>query len=491
MRTESPPKIEEYDYCVIGAGVAGLNALAVARSYLPASARVLLVDRRPREGGMWTDTYDYVRLHQPHRMFTAGDIPWSTHRAPEYLADKSEVLSHLAECLEACEQNYSLETRFGSEFVSSSEEQIDGIWLANIELREIATGETIRIRARRCMKAFGFRVPQNPPLLLDSSGVNSITPDGDDLYSEAFSNSTGPCFIVGGGKTAMDTATNIMNRFPHKRVSMIVGRGTVFLNRDKTFHRGLKRWLGGETTLEGFLRLALLYNGENETEVMDYFKQHMSIQLDDEFENYFFGILSERENDKIKTGLDSLIKDYLVDVKDGESSPRIEFRSGQTMDIPSGSWIINCTGYIARQEHDYEPYLSQHATTVSVQPTSGIHFLTTFGAYFLAHLHFLDLLPKLKLYELDYQSLLRKNKNGFAFTAISHTMYNILLILDAVPSSVFTRCGLDFDNWFPFYRRFLGGTKLRLNNAAYRDKFRAALDKVRGRYQIRCGELRT
>ena len=92
MRTESPPNIEEYDYCVIGAGVAGLNALAVARCYLPASARVLLVDRRPREGGMWTDTYDYVRLHQPHRMFTAGDIPWSTHRAREYLADKSEVL---------------------------------------------------------------------------------------------------------------------------------------------------------------------------------------------------------------------------------------------------------------------------------------------------------------------------------------------------------------------------------------------------------------
>ena len=49
-----------YDLCIIGAGISGLNALYSALHYLPQSARVLLVDRNPTSGGMWTQTYDIV-----------------------------------------------------------------------------------------------------------------------------------------------------------------------------------------------------------------------------------------------------------------------------------------------------------------------------------------------------------------------------------------------------------------------------------------------
>lgn len=78
----SSPAALDCALCVVGAGLAGMNALAVASRYLPAGARVVLVDARPRCGGMWTDTYDYVRLHQPHPMFTAGDIPWQIRSPP-------------------------------------------------------------------------------------------------------------------------------------------------------------------------------------------------------------------------------------------------------------------------------------------------------------------------------------------------------------------------------------------------------------------------
>ena len=57
--------VANVDLCIVGAGVAGLNALAVATEYLDARARAALVDRRPDAGGMWNDTYSYVRLHQP------------------------------------------------------------------------------------------------------------------------------------------------------------------------------------------------------------------------------------------------------------------------------------------------------------------------------------------------------------------------------------------------------------------------------------------
>ena len=53
-------QIDQCEICILGAGIAGLNALFAASQYLGRNDRVVLVDRRTRVGGMWTDTYDYV-----------------------------------------------------------------------------------------------------------------------------------------------------------------------------------------------------------------------------------------------------------------------------------------------------------------------------------------------------------------------------------------------------------------------------------------------
>lgn len=83
------------DVCIVGAGIAGVNALHVASRYLKPDQHVVLVDRNDRVGGMWVETYDYVRLHQPHPFFTAGDVQWTIGKPPEHLATKAEVLDHL------------------------------------------------------------------------------------------------------------------------------------------------------------------------------------------------------------------------------------------------------------------------------------------------------------------------------------------------------------------------------------------------------------
>ncbi len=104
------------DVCIVGAGLCGMNALFVASRYLEPDQKVILIDRRPRVGGMWVDTYPYVRLHQPHPMFTAGDIKWTLGREPSYLATKPEVLDHFAHCLQQIKQRVRVEERFGWEF---------------------------------------------------------------------------------------------------------------------------------------------------------------------------------------------------------------------------------------------------------------------------------------------------------------------------------------------------------------------------------------
>ena len=94
---------------IVGGGIAGLNALAVASGYLSAHDRVVLVDSRPRAGGMWVDTYDFVRLHQPYPIFTAGDITWQLGKPATYLATRDEVLDHLRHCVDVAGTKVDLE----------------------------------------------------------------------------------------------------------------------------------------------------------------------------------------------------------------------------------------------------------------------------------------------------------------------------------------------------------------------------------------------
>ena len=65
-----------------------------SRDYLPRA--ILIVDLRDGYAGQWRDQYPYVRLHQPYRHFTAGDVPWALDKPRDYLAARDEVVAHLS-----------------------------------------------------------------------------------------------------------------------------------------------------------------------------------------------------------------------------------------------------------------------------------------------------------------------------------------------------------------------------------------------------------
>ena len=114
-------QIDQCEICIVGAGIAGLNALFAASQYLGRNDRAVLVDRRTRVGGMWTDTYDYVRLHQPYQLFTAGNIKWTLGKERSYLATKPEILDHLQHCLDVISRRMDVDERFGWDYVSHEE----------------------------------------------------------------------------------------------------------------------------------------------------------------------------------------------------------------------------------------------------------------------------------------------------------------------------------------------------------------------------------
>ena len=479
---------DRYDACIVGAGISGLNALFVASQYLSRDQRIVLVDRRARAGGMWVDTYDYVRLHQPYPFFTAGNIKWALDKEPAHLATKGEVLDHLQHCLEVIKQRSQVTELFGYEFEDAEE----GDGAIRIRCRS-GDGDTVNIKADKLIKAYGQRVEANEPLEVSSTSARSVSPDYCDMRGSEMRTSNAPVWVIGGGKTGMDTAHALITGQPGREVNLVAGSGTLFTSRDRAFPSGLGRWWGHDPFSTILMEMARRFDGTNESEVIDWYSEIHGIRLPSlETENLQFGILSEAENDTIAAGLNEVVRDHFVDVVDRDGRAEMVLRSGDTRPFVPGSWVVNCTGYIHRGEHPYEPYASSSGNVLSVQTRSSIipFPLGGLGAYYLTHLMFCQKLVQLPLYELDLQEFQRKYpQHAVICAAASLQWYNFSLLSEALPTSVFTQCGLDPDRWFPIPRRLMATVRMIRSFKRDRNHIKRTLDTIADRFDVRCGPL--
>jgi Pyridine nucleotide-disulphide oxidoreductase len=475
---------ESCDVCIVGAGLAGLNALFVASRYLSRDQRVILVDRRARAGGMWIDTYPYVRLHQPHPMFTAGNIEWILRKHPSHLATKGEVLDHFEHCLRVIRRRARVDEFFG--WTLESDEETDGV--VKITCRS-TDGRRALVEAKRLVKAYGFRVEPNDPLEFSSKRVLTVSPDHCDMRGEEMRASDTPVWIIGGGKTAMDTAHALITEYPGREVNLVAGSGTFFTRRDCLLPTGTRRWWGGKLFSSLGTEVVHRFDGTNEAEVANWYRANYGTSLTPGAANFLLGVLSDAENTTIAAGLNDVIMDYAEDVVDRNGSIDLVLRSGATKSIQPGSWIVNCTGYLMRQDQPYEPYVSRNGTVVSIQPRSATLHLSSYMAYFLTHLLFQGKLEDVPLYELDGQELRAKCAEAGPFTLISLVQHNISLMAENLPMKVFRECGLDFDRWYPWPRRMASLAHYMMTHRHGRERARRNLDTVRERFDIRCGPL--
>jgi len=476
--------VEKCVLCIVGAGLAGMNALFVASRYLTPDQRVILVDRRPRVGGMWVDTYPYVRLHQPHSMFTAGNIEWTLGREPSYLATKGEVLDHFAHCLSVIEKDLRVDEFFG--WTLESEEEIDGV--VRVHCRG-ADGRTMVIETAKLIKAHGFEVEPNEPLALSSRAVHSVSPDTCDMRSAPIRDDSAPVWVVGGGKTAMDTVHALVQAYPGRQVNLLAGGGTFFHNRDFFFPQGLARWHRGMLVSTLTTEVVRRFDGTNEAEVWDWHRATCGLAVTPQTGNFALGVLSEAEQRVITDGLNDVVMDHLLDVVDDADGATLRLRSGAERRVEPGSWFVNCTGYLTTREQPYEPYISPSGNVLSIQIRSATLHLTSFAAYFATHLLLSGKIREVPLYELDVYDLYHTSRKAFAYTLISLVQYNLSLYADSIGLRAFRECGLVFDRWYPMPRQLLANMQFARTHRRERDKLRGILDAAAERHSVRCGPL--
>ncbi|MEM7465925.1 MAG: FAD-dependent oxidoreductase [Pseudomonadota bacterium] len=476
----------ECDLCVVGAGIAGLNVAHAATNYDHAKS-VVIVDRIANPGGMWNNIYDFVRLHQPHPLFTAGDVPWNLNQPPAYLASKKEVVAHTQHCLNAIRKRAAVHEYFEHDFQSLEEQTVDGQEVVDVALQSLNGGASVSIRARQVIKAFGYDIKPLPALNVSSTRIISVSPHDTALFDSQHANS--PVYIVGGGKTAMDTACTLLKQFPGRPVTLIIGHGTMFINRDRVFPRGLSRWFGGSTLAESFMDVTMRYNGDNEDEMLKYFNRQYGLSLGDAPQNFFFGALSEQEFALVKGGARQVVVDYFKDVVDSGERTEIHFNNLPPQPIEPGAMIVNCSGYTMREVHPYEPYVSPSGKVIAVQNTSSIHFLTTFAGYYFGHLWGLGNIREVPLYAMNLEELAQRHRKVFGFAAMSHMMYNTLVVLGSVPIDVMANCGLDFERWYPLPRRLWVFSQLKRRREELLSHLRVTLDRVCNKYGIEGGVM--
>lgn len=476
---------ESCDVCIVGAGLTGINALFAASRYLRHDQKVILLDRRKRTGGMWVDVYPYVRLHQPHAMFTAGNIKWTLDRDRSYLATKDEVLDHFEHCIEEIRKRVRVEERYGWSLVSDTPGTPGGV---RITCRS-DTGEERVIEATRLIKAYGFGIMPNEPLRVSSAGVRSVSPDSCDMRRGDIAESDTPVWIIGSGKTAMDTALTLITRQPGREVNMVAGSGTFFTNRDRFFPRGARRWWGGRLVSSLGTEFGRRFDGSNEAEVARWYRRTHGTCPTSRAEHFMLGVLSESENRTVADGLDEVVMDHLVDAVDRDGAVELVFRSGESRTIAAGSWLVNCTGYLAVEPMPYEPYTGADGSVLSINTRSATMHLTSYAGYFMTHLMFQDKLNSVALYELDLYALQKRCKPSLAFAMFALAQYNLSVIADELPAKVFGECGLDFDRWYPWHRRTMAALTFLRTHRRTRAQYRRTLDTLRERFDIRCGPL--
>lgn len=191
----------EADYVIVGAGAVGLAMADTLAA--ETSATVVIVDRRAKPGGHWNDAYPFVRLHGPSVTYGVNSMPLGSGRIDT--AGLNAGLNELASGAEIC----AYYDRVMQEHLLPSGRVT---WLPLHDVDEdgvaisLVNGRRRRLVARRRWVDATQADTQVPathgPRFAVADGVTCLTPTELAQWRQPAAGHV----IVGGGKTAMDTA---------------------------------------------------------------------------------------------------------------------------------------------------------------------------------------------------------------------------------------------------------------------------------------------
>ncbi|EAQ28100.1 hypothetical protein NAP1_10913 [Erythrobacter sp. NAP1] len=201
---------QDTDYLIVGAGAVGL-AFADTLIDEDPDSHITIIDKHAAPGGHWNDAYSFVTLHQPSATYGVNSmelcpdrVDTHGHNAGMYpLAKHSEILAYYSKLMsERLIPSGRVAYHSLTEYVGK-----DG---AVHSARHILSGETIQFNVRRkLVDATWFKtsVPAtHKPGFEIAEGTRFANPGDLPALWKDTQNLPDHYVVIGGGKTAMDTA---------------------------------------------------------------------------------------------------------------------------------------------------------------------------------------------------------------------------------------------------------------------------------------------
>jgi hypothetical protein len=219
--------IREFDYVIVGAGAVGM---AMADTLMAeTAATVAIVDRRASPGGHWNDAYPFVRLHGPSATYGVNSLPLG--RGQIDTTGLNAGLNELASGAEIC----AYYDRVMQQNLLPSG-RVTWLPLHDVDESGVATslvnGQRLRLVPRRRWVDATLADTQVPathgPRFAVAEGVTCLTPTELTQWTRPVTGHV----IVGGGKTALDTALWLLEQGVHPdAITWIRPREAWLLNR--------------------------------------------------------------------------------------------------------------------------------------------------------------------------------------------------------------------------------------------------------------------
>lgn len=217
----------ETDCLVVGAGLGGLGFVDALIDGCDASA--VIVDRRHAPGGHWVDSYPFVRLHQPSRLYGVPSTPLGQDRI--HASGPDAGLYERASGSELC--GYFDQVMQHQLLASGRVRYLPRhVYLGEGRIRSRVTGEVLEVTPRRRLV---------DAIYLEAS-VPATTPPPFEVADAARCDAAGGVarldpppegyVIIGAGETAMDTCQWLLEQGTDPdRIRWIRPRDLWLLNR--------------------------------------------------------------------------------------------------------------------------------------------------------------------------------------------------------------------------------------------------------------------
>jgi hypothetical protein len=215
------------DYLVVGAGAMGMAFVDVLIT--ETDANVVLIDRRSRTGGHWTDAYPFVRLHQPSAFYGVNSRPLGSD-----MVDQIGWNAGLYELASAAEVCTYFDQLLHQRFLPSGRVRFfpNCTYEDDRRFRSLLSGSTKSVTSSATIVDASYMnvtVPAtHPPSYEVAEGVRFVPVNGLASVAEQPSGYV----IVGAGKTGMDACLWLLaNDVDPDSITWIMPRDSWVLDR--------------------------------------------------------------------------------------------------------------------------------------------------------------------------------------------------------------------------------------------------------------------